>query len=172
MINEDFTMDFAEFESSLIPEGFYEVILKAEPVVVKSQEKLCCTFYIRKDVPTQRYGGMSVTDWLKHDDLYPQYYERKRTALLLKSQKDKVDETGKPLYNTRFKNVDELVQFLNGLCLRVHVIQDEYNGVTNNKIEYCTYLPSNVNYRANLRDYIKSNDTNKVVDVKEDDLPF
>ena len=128
------------FDTNLVDEGDYEVILKAEKKTVgtSGKEKLSLDFKIRADVD-QKFKNKHVFDDAWQDKDNPFWFDLIKLNKLIKTQK------GLPNYKIDFKNVDECILFLNGIACIITVTKefDEYSGQDRNRVKYLSYRPSN-----------------------------
>ena len=152
-----------EEKYELIKAGEYEVVLDTAEIKVSkdgSKRFISCLFKIREDVEQVEQGRI-IFDNIFEDKKNPgQFSLNKLQKLLLVQGKE-----GK----YKFDDDDELVQFINGLYMRITIENkpsDEYHPDPYNQVKYCSYKPSN-HLPKNL---IKEEPKEFVVD--EADLPF
>jgi len=153
-------------KDSLVKEGDYEARIESveKKVLPSGKEKLSIRFRLRDDVG-QAYGNKVVFEdiWSERDN--PQFFNRRRINQLLGTQ-NIAD-------GTRFDSIDDIVKFITGACLIVHIaiVFDDYRGEEVNTISF---------YRSskNKPQTIASTTTTQVetktggVVVSNEDLPF
>ena len=147
MENENLGMTFdSSFDTNLVDGGDYEVILKAEKRTVQStgKTKLALDFKIRDDVD-QKFKNKHVFDDAWTDKNNPHWFDLAKLNNLIKSQK------GLPTYKETFSDVDECIQFLNGLQMIITVTKefDDYTGEDRNRVKYLSARPTK-HYSANV----------------------
>lgn len=145
-------------EYPVLDAGDYEVTLKMEKRMTKdgSKDYLNCDFIVRGDIE-QKFQGSHIFDKIWRDTANPHWFDLKKLASILVTQKDKAG------YKTSFDEVDECIQYLNGIDLKVTVEKkyDDYFQREVNEIKYLSYKPST----AVVTDPAEDNDL-------DDDLPF
>lgn len=140
--------------------GEYEVTLYAEPKLFGQQMTpgLSCRFAIRKDVQ-QPFAGRSVfeTLWLDKDGS-GWYDTRKLNAILLTQDNPQLS----------FMGVDECVQYINGLNMRITVEKkyDDYSGKEKNNVKFLSYAKSKVVAEP------VAESTAEAPQIADSDLPF
>jgi len=153
------------FDTNLVDEGDYEVILKAEKKTLSTgKEKLSLDFKIRSDVE-QKFANKHIFDDAWQDKDNPYWFDLLKLNKLIKTQK------GLPNYKIDFKSVDECILFLNGIACIISVTKefDEYTGQDRNRVKYLSYRPSNHPIVAAPTPAVES----APVDAIDDDpLPF
>lgn len=128
-------------EFDLLPSADYEVTLElAEPRTTDSgKEYLNLKFRIRSDVDSNATGKNRVIfDKLWKDKFDTNWYDLKKLQKIILTQK------GLPTYKLDFQDVDECVQYINGLNMKITIIQkfDDYRNADVNEIQYMSYAPS------------------------------
>lgn len=151
----------------LVPDGWYEAVIdKAE--IKKSAKSgknyVSVTFKIRDNVE-QNCRGRLIFEVIAADQNNPAAFDKIKLGNIVNTQK------GTPNEKLQFQTNDEIVQWLNGLLLRINVTHEEGQG---------EYGPKN---RIAARGYEKSQALPTVfgasqpaaapaVNVMDDDLPF
>jgi hypothetical protein len=158
-------------EYSLITESDYEVIL--EKAEIKSTETgkryIEVYFRIRNDVE-QAFKGMRVRDTIWADKVNPNQFDNKKLHKILLTQG--------PEGRYKFADEDEIIQFINGLPMMIHVSQkeaDEYHQEAYNEVKYLSYRPSKAQGQTLSPTQNSINALNNAgieFNVSEDDLPF
>lgn len=166
-------------EFPVVDGGDYEVVLKVERKFVKdgTKEFLNLDFVIRDDVD-QKFQGSHVFDKAWKDTTNPQWFDLKKLGSILVTQK------GKEGYKTSFDEVDEFIQYINGISLIVTVEKkfDDFAQKEVNSIKYLSYKPTaagpyikptkeNSKPLDDLGGGIKGANTAQL-DVSDSDLPF
>ena len=127
-------------EYELIAQGEYEVTLeKAELKTTKdgSKDFINCKFKIRSDIE-QPGKNKVVFDKIWRDKANPSQFDHRKLQKLLLVQ----GPSG--VYN--FSDDEHLIQFINGLNMRITVLvkdADDYNEDNYNEVKYLSYKPSN-----------------------------
>lgn len=155
-------------EFPVVDAGDYEVVLKIERKMTKDNSKDFANldFKIRDDVD-QKFAGSHVFDKAWRDTTNPQWFDLKKLGSILVTQKGKED------YKTSFEEVDECIQYLNGICLIVTVEKnyDDYYQKEVNSIKYLSYKPSNLGPYVEPTN--KTTEKNTVeLNLPKDSLPF
>lgn len=126
-------------EFPVVDGGDYEVVLKAERKFTKdgTKEFVNLDFMIRDDVE-QKFQGSHVFDKAWKDATNPQWFDLKKLGSILITQKGRED------YKTSFEEVDEFIQYINGISLIVTVEKkyDDFAQKEVNSIKYLSYKPS------------------------------
>ena len=126
-------------EFPVVDGGDYEVVLKVERKITKdgTKEFANLDFMIRDDVD-QKFQGSHVFDKAWKDTTNPQWFDLKKLGSILVTQKSRED------YKTSFEEVDEFIQYINGISLVVTVEKkyDDYAQKEVNSIKYLSYKPS------------------------------
>lgn len=126
-------------EFPVVDGGDYEVVLKAERKFTKdgTKEFVNLDFMIRDDVE-QKFQGSHVFDKAWKDATNPQWFDLKKLGSILITQKGRED------YKTSFEEVDEFIQYINGITLIVTVEKkyDDFAQKEVNSIKYLSYKPS------------------------------
>jgi hypothetical protein len=126
-------------EYELLAEGDYEVVLDTAEIKRTndgSKRYIACSFLIRSDVE-QQGKGRKVFDNIWQDKENPEQFDHKKLQKLLLVQ----GPTGK--YS--FADEDEIVQFINGLNMIIHIEKrdaDDYHEEGYNQVKYLSYKPS------------------------------
>jgi hypothetical protein len=160
-----FSKDFEEQAYGPIEPGDYEVVIgNAEVRKTKSGDKeyLSLDFVIRRDV-NQEYKGRHVFESLWRDRNNPEVFEFAKLNKIILTQKDA---------KLAFKEMDEVIQYLNGLKLviTIETIFDEYDAKERNVVKKMSYAPSNY-----PEDQVIESNTASIAlnsDDGKDDLPF
>lgn len=124
----------------LVPAGEYEVVLSAEKRVIASSGNVYirCKFTIRDDIE-QVAKGRCVFDSIFTEKDGPNAGEFRHDKL------GKIISTQGKDAQKDFQNEDELIQYINGLRMRITVDRkapDDYNPVEHNEVRYLSYRPS------------------------------
>lgn len=169
-------------EFPVVDSGDYEMVLKAEKKFTKdgTKEFVNLDFMIRDDID-QKFQGSHVFDKAWRDASNPKWFDLKKLGSILVTQK------GKDGYKTEFEEVDEFIQFINGITLVATVEKkyDDYAEKEVNNIKYLAYKPSNAGPYVkptkdsasaaaplqDLGDGVKGANTVQL-DIPEGDLPF
>lgn len=166
-------------EFPVVDAGDYEVVLKVERKFTKdgTKEFLNLDFMIRDDIE-QKFQGSHIFDKAWKDTTNPQWFDLKKLGSILVTQK------GKEGYKTSFDEVDEFVQYINGIGLIVTVEKkfDDYAQKEVNSIKYLSYKPSNAapytkpakenaTPMEDLGNGVKGANTAQL-DLPDDSLPF
>jgi hypothetical protein len=181
--NYDFSS--ASSDDELVADGWYEVILdKAEIRTSKRTNNtyINLQFKIRDDVE-QAYKGMFVYDIVGHDRAKPELFDMRKLRNLIFTQ-SKVKG-----FNPVFRSDDEVVQFLNGIYLKINVVkvaaQDNFpakNGIASGGYKASDFLPKTIGEpvtaptttASTTATTAKKEDGKNLdsIDVVDDDLPF
>lgn len=133
----DDSYDKADF--GLIDAGDYEVVLKAERKLTKdgSKEFLNLCFRIREDVP-QNFKKRCIFETAFKDKERTTWFDLIKINKLVKTQK------GLPTYKFEFSDVDECIQYLNGLNMIITIDKkyDDFLEKEVNEVKYLSYRPS------------------------------
>lgn len=163
-------------ERTLVPAGTYECIISAEEKKsdFTGQVQLNLSFRIRKGIG-QANEGRIVFEKVNHDKNYPDEYNHNVISSILKTVEEKKS----------FSTNDDLIQFLNGLCVTAQVIVEpanEYHQSDKNKVSLFRLAPAKTapteeeKKEFGLGEYAGSVSINKasagLPDVSDDDLPF
>ena len=118
-------------DSSLIKDGDYEVYIEKieEKTLPSGKQKLAIKYRVRSDVE-QEYANRCIFEDIWAERLAPQFYNRKRINQLLGTQH--------PKDHTEFNDINNVIQFLEGCNLIVHIntVLDEYRGEDVNTVGY------------------------------------
>lgn len=158
-------------EFPVVDGGDYEVVLKVERKLTKdnSKEFVNLDFMIRDDIE-QKFKGSHVFDKAWKDTTNPQWFDLKKLGAILVTQK------GKEGYKTEFEEVDEFIQYINGISLIVTVEKkyDDYSQKEINSIKYLSYKPSKAGpYVKPVKDAPKDESANlESLDIPDSSLPF
>lgn len=162
-------------EYELLPEGDYEVVLDTAEIkrtADGSKRYISCSFSIRTDVE-QPGKGRKVFDSIWQDKDNPEQFDHKKLQKLLLVQG--------PNGKYTFADEDEVVQFINGLNMIIHIEKrepDEYSSEARNQVKYLSYKPSKAQPKTlGAKDegvaYVKEVLGDNVNIVEDsDDLPF
>lgn len=166
-------------EYPVVDGGEYEVVLKIDKRFTKDNTKdyANCDFLIRNDneaisnnALNARFKGAHVFDKCWRDTTNAEWFDLKKLGTILVTQK------GKEGYETSFDDVDECLQYLNGICLVVTVEKkyDDYFGKEINSIKYLSYKPSKLGKYVAPESATASKPTaaQVTVPVDDNDLPF
>ena len=130
---------YAGNEFPVIDGGEYEVVLFISKKRTKdgTKEFANLDFMVRDDVE-QKFKGAHVFDKAWPDLTSPQWFDLKKLGSILVTQKER------PGYKTTFDEVDECIQYLNGinLIITVEKTYDEYYQKEVNGVKYLSYKPS------------------------------
>lgn len=152
----------------LIPEGDYEVILEnAEIKFSKTSDAswINCAFRIRDDVEQGCQGRLIYDNIFQDKKKQGHYNEAKLHTILLTQGKEG---------RYKFEDNDEIVQFINGMYMIIHIENkpaDERNANPYNQVKFCSYKPTN----NPIQEGFGSQPTLSQQysgDVDNDDLPF
>ena len=153
----------------LIDAGDYEVVLKAEIKQAKNNNSdyLSAAFKIRDDVE-QKFKNSTVFENIYRDTDNPKWFDLRRCGSILVTQK------GKEGYKNEFEDVEEYVQYINGihLIVSVEVVFDENLNKNVNRIVRRSYKPSKWDAdhpEAANGVHGKNLDS---IEMTDDDLPF
>lgn len=162
--------DKAEYE--LLKEGDYEVILDTAEVKTyksdSSKRYLSLKFIIRVDVE-QPHNGRTIYETVFSDKENPSQFDHRKLQRLILTQK------GKDTFQTKFANEDELIQYLNGLTMRIHINRkeaDDYHDSEYNEVGYLSYKPSDVKLQSVGQPTQQAKPKIEFVDMSDPDLPF
>ena len=162
-------------EFPVVDAGTYEFVVKAEIKPSKTGgDYLNIGFKIRDDVE-QKFKGSYVFEKLFRDKTNPEWFDLTKSGTILVTQK------GKDGYKTKFDNVEEFVQYINGICLVATVEKnyDDYMQKEVNSIKYLSYKPSQLGEYVDPKDVAPakaaeepvSNNLDKL-DIPDNQLPF
>lgn len=165
-------------EFPVVDGGTYEMVIsaKVQPTKDNTSDYLNIGFKIRDDID-QKFAGSYVFEKLFRDKNNPEWYDLTKSGNILVTQK------GKPGYKTKFDEVAEFVQYINGITLVVTVEKayDDYFQKEVNSIKYLSYKPSQlgpyVDPKANGNDAkpaegeIKAKNVEKL-EIPDSELPF
>ena len=130
-------------EFPVVDGGDYEVVLKIERKLTqdKSKEFANLDFMIRDDVE-QKFQSSHVFDKAWKDSSNPQWFDLKKLGSILVTLKERPEY--KDTYKTSFDEVDEFIQYINGITLVVTVEKkyDDFAQKEVNSIKYLSYKPS------------------------------
>ena len=159
----------------VVDAGEYEVVLSISKkwTLDNSKDYANCDFLIRDDLD-QKFPGAHIFDKAWRDKANPLWFDLKKLGTMLVTQKEKPD------YKTTFDENDEIIQYLNGACMKITVTKeyDDYSQKEINKVKYLSYKASTA------KPYVKAEpakeplslDAAKAVSNKpiidEDELPF
>lgn len=131
-------------ERDLIKDGDYEVILDTAEVRSyksdSSKKYLSLKFIIRQDVE-QPHCGRAIFESVFRDKTNPDQFDHRKLQKIILTQK------GKDTFQNKFANEDELIQYINGLTMQIHITckePDEYHDEAFNEVKYLSYKPSTV----------------------------
>ena len=155
----DFTQ---ETKYDLINEGEYEVVLQLaeKKATTTGKEYINCQFKIRDDV-AQPSAGRYVFDAIWEDKTRTGSFDFNKLKAIIKTQENAT---------LKFDSDDEIIQYINGLLMRIHISKkpaDGYHSEEYNEIKYCSYKPTNFP----LKTLGKPSD-DLISDIDEEDLPF
>lgn len=160
-----FGEEYEKEEFGLIDDGDYEVVLKAEVRKTKdgSKDFLNLGFKIREDVD-QPFKGRYLFEAAWRDKGNPNLFDFKKINSIIVTQK------GLPTYQTKFKDMDEVILYLNGLqlLLTVETSFDEYSGQEKNFIAKKSFRPSVWNTKVQTQ----AENANAGITIPDDELPF
>ena len=147
-------------EFPVVDAGEYEVVLKITKKRTKDNTKDYANldFMIRDDVE-QKFQGAHDFDKVFRDPGNPEWFDTRKFGSILVTQKEKEG------YKAKWDEVDELIQWLNGVNLKVTIekVYDDYTQKEDNRIKYLSYKPSA------LGPYVKPvKDANGNVEEKQD----
>ena len=160
-------------EFPVVDAGDYEVVLKVERKLTKdnSKEFANLDFMIRDDVD-QKFQGSHVFDKAWKDTSNPQWFDLKKLGSILVTQKGRED------YKTSFEEVDEFIQYINGITLVVTVEKkyDDFAQKEVNSIKYLSYKPSKAGpyvkpVKENAAKHENAN-LEELQDISDNDIPF
>lgn len=163
--------DKTEYE--LLKEGDYEVTLDTAEVKAyksdSSKRYLSLKFVIRVDVE-QPHNGRTIYETVFSDKENPSQFDHRKLQRIILTQK------GKETFQTKFANEDELIQYLNGLNMRIHINRkepDAYHESEYNEVGYLSYKPSDVKFQTFGQQAEKpSSPKVDYVNLDNEDLPF
>lgn len=166
--------EFSEKEEyDLIPDGDYEVIL--EDAQVKAFKKdpnkqyLSLKFVIRQDVE-QGCCGRAIFESVFKDKTNPDQFDHRKLQKIILTQK------GKDTFQNKFANEDELIQYINGLTMQIHISlkePDEYHDSSFNEVKFCSYKPSTVKLQeVGPKNTPEQKANLDFLDFTDSDLPF
>ena len=159
----------------VIDAGKYEVVLSATITQNKAGtgDYLNISFKIRDDVEQKFNDGHAyVFEKLFRDKNNPEWFDLSKSGSILITQK------GKPGYKTKFDEVEEFVQYINGinLVITVEKVYDEYFSKEVNQVKYLSYEASKLgNYAPPVKDNggepVKGGNLDNL-DIPNSELPF
>lgn len=163
--------DFLDFKGAKekndyepVEKGVYEVVLTAEwkEKADKSGKYINCAFKIRDDIE-QKHQGRLVFDGI---------YESKNKKGVYQPDKIEGILDTIPNANYQFKSYDDVIQYINGIPMKVEVLiepadPEKPNSKDRNIIKYLSYRPSDKPLGANPFKDLKTK-----VEVSTEDLPF
>lgn len=130
-------------EFPVVDGGDYEVvlILSRKWTQDRTKEFVNMDFKIRDDVE-QKFKGSHIFDKAWVDPANPKWFDLKKLGSILVTQKDK------PGYKTSFDEVDEFIQYINGINLIITVEKkyDDYMQKEVNTVKYLSYKPSKLGH--------------------------
>ena len=151
---------YNEEESELKPEGDYEVFVEKMEVRVLSTgtEKLYIQYRVRSDVE-QAYKNCCLFEDIWKEKENPNKFNGKRINRLLGTQKLQK--------GTTFNGINDIINFMLGKRLVVHLVQqyDNYRQATINSIAY--YKPT-----KEAPKQLGDKEAPKKEELSEDELPF
>lgn len=161
--------DFTQEEKKpLITEGDYEVVLQLaeKRETLTGKVYINCQFKIRNDV-NQPFAGAYVYDAIWEDKTREGTFDFNKLKAIVKTQPDA---------KLTFASDDEIIQFINGLLMKVHILKkpaDSYHTEEYNEIKYCSYKPTS----APLKTIGEANGVSSVsvpsnIEINDEDLPF
>ena len=160
-------------ERELIDEGVYEVVLDTAEVRSyksdSSKQYLSLKYIIRQDVE-QKFCGRWVFESVFRDKNNPDQFDHRKLQKIILTQK------GKDTFQNKFANEDELIQYINGLTMQIHISvkdPDDYHETQYNEVKYLSYRPSSVKL-AELGTPATTAAPKKqeFIDFNTDELPF
>lgn len=158
-------------EYELIADGDYEVILETAEVrsykTDSSKQYLSLKFMIRQDVE-QKHCGRFVFESVFRDKTNPDQFDHRKLQKIILTQK------GKDTFQNKFANEDELIQYINGLLMQIHISckePDDYHETPYNEVKYLSYKPSTVKLLEIPTAQAAPKKT-EMLDFSADDLPF
>ena len=156
-------------EYSLIPSGEYEVVLeKAEIKTAQSSGRpyISMKFRIRNDVEQPQQGRL-IFESIFLEKTSNQFDKKKLGAIM---------RTQGPSGKYSFADDDEVVQYINGLAMRLTIElngPDDYHSEDYNQVKYCSYKPTNVKAKTLGGVEEMNAKFDGIVEVIDDsDLPF
>lgn len=162
-------------EFPVIDGGDYEVVLTATITTNKAGtgDYLNLGFKIRDDVEQKFNDGHAyVFEKLFRDKQNPEWFDLTKSGSILVTQK------GKAGYKTKFDEVEEFVQYINGinLVITVEKVYDEYFQKEVNQVKYLSYKPSKLgNYAPPVKDNggeVKEGGNIEKLNIPDSDIPF
>lgn len=167
-------------EFPVIDTGDYEVVLKITKKRTKDNSKDYANldFMIRDDVE-QKFKGSHVFDKVFRDVANPEWFDTKKFGSILVTQKNKEG------YKAKWDEVDELIQWLNGACLKITIekVFDDYSQKEDNRVKYLSYKPTTLGAYVkpvkttegkpeDKQDQAQAGGNVENLDIPKDDLPF
>lgn len=147
-----------------IEKGEYEVVLTAEwkDKADKSGKYINCAFRVRDDVEQKNQGRLIFDPIYESKNKKGVYQPAKIEGIL-----DTVADA-----NYQFKNYDEVIQYINGLAMRIEVQiekadPDKENSKDRNIVKYLSYKPTLHPLAESPFKNLKVND-----EIDVDSLPF
>lgn len=176
-----------EEQGNLLPEGDYECIIKSAFLSATRsntpREYFSVRFVVRNDVP-QKYQNKNIFHaiwWRNYDKQTDD--DKKVGGFSYKQIMNLCRAVGVPA-GMKFKDLDELGEYLKGKCCLVTVGHDEWNGKKQERVKWanqtkypnCTHqfpptvnADSTVNYNSATTN---ANPTSGIDEVLDEDLPF
>ena len=158
----------------LVTKGDYEVVINMEWKRTKTGDNyINCAFKIRKDVD-QPYGGRIVFDPI---------YKTKATGEFSPSKINGILSTI-PNAKLTFENYDELIQYCNGMPMRITVESeaidsDDPNSKMKNIVKFGSYMPTRFPLGENQEAVVEPQSTGESIldevektEIDASDLPF
>ena len=171
MENENLGMTFdSSFDTNLIDQADYEVVIsKAEKRTVASsgKVKLAIDFKIRDDVD-QKFKNKHAFDDLWQDKNNSHWFDLAKLNNLIKTQK------GLPTYKETFSDVDECIQYLNGLQMIITIAKefDDYRGEDVNRVKYLSARPTQHFTGSSVSAPVESAPVEAGSPLPDNDLPW
>lgn len=160
---------YEDEENELKPEGDYEVYVERMEVRVLSTgtEKLSIQYRIRSDIE-QPYGNCCLFEDIWKEKENPNVFNHVRINKLIGTQH--------PAKGTKFNGINEIINFMLGKRLVVHLVQtyDNYYNKTINTISYykaTSDAPKQLQ-PAQPQMQPKAKLEPKYEEISDDDLPF
>ncbi len=167
-------------EYPVIDGGDYEVVLRIERKITSDGTKdfASCDFLIRNDKEAiesnslnAKFKGAHVFDRCWRDKNNIEWFDLKKLGSILVTQKNKES------YQTSFDDIDECLQYLNGITLVITVEKkfDDYFQKEVNSVKYLSYKASKLGkYVAPEAEKVTPTAPapETVMPVDDNDLPF
>ena len=159
-------------EFPVIDAGTYEFVIKATITPYKNGtgDYLNIDFKVRDDID-QNFAGAHVFEKIFRDKNKPEWFDLTKSGSILVTQK------GKEGYKTKFEEVEEFVQYINGITLVATVEKkyDDYLQKEINEIKYLSYRPSTLGHytgpKVEKSEGVIENNTEHL-DIPDSSLPF